>query len=144
LSVKQLRHYDEMSLLRPARIDEATSYRYYRRDQVRDAMTIALLRQLDVPLAAIGEMLTGDDEARAAVLRAEQSRLEGRIAAQRRAWQALDLWGTKSRLTVVEQQQRACTCGRIVAHVCPPALPRIPPHHRMVDPARPRQRGQRC
>jgi DNA-binding transcriptional MerR regulator len=90
LSVKQLRHYDEVGLLRPARVDEATGYRYYRRDQVRDAMAIALLRGLDVPLAAIGEALTGGDEARAGVLRAEQYRLEAQIAAQRRAWQALD------------------------------------------------------
>jgi DNA-binding transcriptional MerR regulator len=44
LSVKQLHHYDEVGLLRPARVDEATGYRYYRRDQVRDAMAIALLR----------------------------------------------------------------------------------------------------
>jgi DNA-binding transcriptional MerR regulator len=90
LSVKQLRHYDEVGLLRPARVDEATGCRYYRRDQVRDAVAIALLRQLDVPLAAIGVALTGGAEVRAEVLRAEQSRLEARIAAQRRVWQALD------------------------------------------------------
>lgn len=90
LSVKQLRHYDEVGLLTPARVDPATGYRYYRRDQVRDAMAIALLRTLDVPLGAIAEVLGGDEEARAAALRAEQARLESRIAAQRRSWQALD------------------------------------------------------
>ncbi|MBE1491086.1 MerR family transcriptional regulator [Plantactinospora soyae] len=90
LSVKQLRHYDESGLLRPATVDPATGYRYYDRDQVRDAMAIALLRRLDVPLAAIGQVLVGDDGVRAEVLRAEQGRLEERIAAQRRSWQLLD------------------------------------------------------
>jgi len=33
LSVKALRHYDELGLLRPARIDVATGYRYYDRPQ---------------------------------------------------------------------------------------------------------------
>ncbi|MEO3925579.1 MerR family transcriptional regulator [Micromonosporaceae bacterium B7E4] len=90
LSVKQLRHYDELGLLRPASVDPATGYRYYRRDQVRDAMVIALLRGLDVPLAAITRVLTGDDEARAAVLRTERARMAERIAAQQRSWQLLD------------------------------------------------------
>jgi DNA-binding transcriptional MerR regulator len=90
LSVKQLRHYDEIGLLSPASIDPATGYRYYSRDQVRDAMAIALLRGLDVPLAAIGRVLAGDDDVRAAVLRAEQQRLEERMVAQRRTWQLFD------------------------------------------------------
>lgn len=59
LSVKQLRHYDELGLLRPGRVDPHTGYRYYRTDQARDAMTIGMLRSLDVPLAAIGEVLAG-------------------------------------------------------------------------------------
>ncbi|MDQ1012426.1 DNA-binding transcriptional MerR regulator [Streptomyces sp. V4I23] len=29
LSVKQLRHYDEMGLLAPARVDAGSGYRYY-------------------------------------------------------------------------------------------------------------------
>lgn len=90
LTVKQLRHYDESGLLRPASVDPATGYRYYARNQVRQAMAIALLRRLDVPLAAIGQVLAGDDRVRAEVLRAEQGRLEDRIAAQRRSWQLLD------------------------------------------------------
>jgi DNA-binding transcriptional MerR regulator len=44
LSVKALRHYDEERLLRPAHVDERTGYRYYTQDQVRDAVTIGMLR----------------------------------------------------------------------------------------------------
>ncbi|MDX3111783.1 MerR family transcriptional regulator, partial [Nonomuraea angiospora] len=57
LSVKQLRHYDELGLLRPARVDAVTGYRYYRASQARVALSIALLRSLDVPLAVVGEVL---------------------------------------------------------------------------------------
>lgn len=46
LSVKALRHYDEERLLRPAHVDERTGYRYYTREQVRDAVTIGMLRGL--------------------------------------------------------------------------------------------------
>jgi DNA-binding transcriptional MerR regulator len=86
LSVKQLRNYADLGLLEPARVDPDTGYRYYRRDQVRDAMAIHLLRGLDVPLATIAATLAGDRTA----LAAEQARLEARIAAQRRHWEMLD------------------------------------------------------
>jgi DNA-binding transcriptional MerR regulator len=86
LSVKQLRHYDDLGLLPPARVDPDTGYRYYRRSQVRDALAIHLLRGLDVPLAAIGATLAGDR----AALAAEQRRLQERIAAQSRHWEMLD------------------------------------------------------
>jgi hypothetical protein len=64
LGVKQLRHYDEVGLLPPARIDAFTGYRYYSRHQVRDAVAIALLRSLDVPLPTIAQVLAGDEAAR--------------------------------------------------------------------------------
>ena len=48
LSVKALRHYDEEQLLRPAHVDERTGYRYYTREQVRDAVTIGMLRGLGI------------------------------------------------------------------------------------------------
>ncbi|WP_277308489.1 GyrI-like domain-containing protein [Spongiactinospora sp. TRM90649] len=63
LSVKRLRHYAETGLLLPAWIDPDTGYRYYRADQARDALAIGLLRSLDVPLAAIGPVLSGGERA---------------------------------------------------------------------------------
>ncbi|MFD0684136.1 MerR family DNA-binding transcriptional regulator [Actinomadura fibrosa] len=54
LSVKQLRHYDDLGLLVPARVDPASGYRYYRPAQARDALSIGLLRSLDVPLPMVG------------------------------------------------------------------------------------------
>jgi MerR-like DNA binding protein len=52
LSVKQLRHYDELGLLRPAEVDAHTGYRYYRRDQARDALLIGLPALVLAPVPA--------------------------------------------------------------------------------------------
>jgi DNA-binding transcriptional MerR regulator len=61
LSVKALRHYDELGLLRPERADPATGYRWYHRRQAPVAIAIALLRSLDVPLPTIRELLASSD-----------------------------------------------------------------------------------
>ncbi|MFG1707388.1 MerR family transcriptional regulator [Nonomuraea sp. M3C6] len=80
LSVKQLRHYDEMGLLAPVRVDASSSYRYYAPEQARDALTIALLREMDLPLAVIAQALAAEPARRAQILRAERDRLAERIS----------------------------------------------------------------
>ena len=64
LSVKALRHYDELGLLRPAAVDAGTGYRSYSTAQVERAETIRLLRRLEVPLDEIAMLLEADDPAR--------------------------------------------------------------------------------
>jgi len=59
LSIKQLRNYDALGLLRPSRVDSFTGYRYYRASQARDAMIISLMRSLEVPLSVIQQVLDG-------------------------------------------------------------------------------------
>jgi DNA-binding transcriptional MerR regulator len=79
LSVGALRHYDELDLLRPARTDPFTSYRLYRRDQLVAARTIVRLRDLEVPLETIRELLATDDPAdRRRLLREHRARIEAR------------------------------------------------------------------
>src|SRR5215813_5164563 len=63
LSVKALRHYDELGLLRPASVDEQTGYRLYSTAQVEIAETIRRLRRLEVPLDDISTLLATDDPA---------------------------------------------------------------------------------
>jgi DNA-binding transcriptional MerR regulator len=58
LSYKALRLYDAMGLLTPAYVDEQSSYRYYSEGQVEKAKLIALLRQLEMPLNHIAEVLS--------------------------------------------------------------------------------------
>jgi hypothetical protein len=55
LSPKALRRYDELGLLRPARVDAHNGHRWYDPAQVEYARRVALLRRLDVPLARIPE-----------------------------------------------------------------------------------------
>jgi DNA-binding transcriptional MerR regulator len=64
LSVKALRHYDELGLLRPAAVDASTGYRSYSTGQVGRAETIRLLRRLEFPLDEIASLLDADDPAR--------------------------------------------------------------------------------
>ncbi len=60
LSIKALRLYDELGVLVPARVDEASGYRYYDVAQLESARLVAMLRQLDMPLAEIRELLACD------------------------------------------------------------------------------------
>ncbi|ULR51322.1 MerR family transcriptional regulator [Streptomyces deccanensis] len=86
LSAKALRLYDRLELLPPAYVDEVNGYRYYRADQVERARLVALLRQLDMPLARIAEIvdLVERDGSRAAErLAAYWAGAEERFASQR-------------------------------------------------------------
>jgi DNA-binding transcriptional MerR regulator len=57
LSARALRIYDELGLLRPARVDEDSGYRFYEPGQLQQARLIAALRQLHFPLAEIKSIL---------------------------------------------------------------------------------------
>ncbi len=70
LSVKALRLYDVSGLLCPAQVDPVTGYRWYAVEQLARARRISMLRQLEMPLAVIGELLALSDEE--AVLRLER------------------------------------------------------------------------
>jgi DNA-binding transcriptional MerR regulator len=60
LSVTALRLYDERGVLEPARVDKDSGYRYYDVAQLERARLVAMLRQLDMPLAYVKELLTCD------------------------------------------------------------------------------------
>ncbi|MFP3991825.1 MerR family transcriptional regulator [Streptomyces sp. E11-3] len=83
LSPKALRLYDRLRLLPPAHVDETSGYRRYRADQVERARLVALLRQLDMPLARISEVLTLPDPQAADAVAAYWTDVEERIAGQR-------------------------------------------------------------
>jgi DNA-binding transcriptional MerR regulator len=60
LSVKMLRHYDEIGLLSPAHVDPVNGYRYYGADQLRVAATIRELRRVEMPLVEIRMLIDAD------------------------------------------------------------------------------------
>ena len=53
VSVRMLRHYDEIGLLKPAEIDRLTEYRYYREDQLPVVCRITALKDMGFALADI-------------------------------------------------------------------------------------------
>ena len=59
LSVKALRLYDELGVLVPARVDQASGYRYYDVAHLDAARLVAMLRQLELPLVAIKDVTAG-------------------------------------------------------------------------------------
>lgn len=63
LTVKALRHYDELGLLRPAAVDPVTGYRSYASAQVGVAEAIRTLRRLELPLDDISSLLATTDPA---------------------------------------------------------------------------------
>jgi DNA-binding transcriptional MerR regulator len=90
LSVKALRHYDEIGLLEPARVDESTAYRYYGLEQARTAEAIRRLRSLEVPLDEIRELLGADEPLVRERLAVHRARLEGRAVETKRILDELD------------------------------------------------------
>ena len=62
VSVRMLRHYDEIGLLKPAEIDRFTDYRYYREDQLPAAGRIAALKDMGFSLADIVRILEVYDD----------------------------------------------------------------------------------
>jgi DNA-binding transcriptional MerR regulator len=57
LSLKALRLYAQLGILTPIHIDPESSYRYYHADQLQTARLIRMMRQIDMPLASIRQVL---------------------------------------------------------------------------------------
>lgn len=58
LSIKALRLYDQLGILKPSYVDPESSYRYYQAKQLREARLIRMMRQIDIPLATIRKVLS--------------------------------------------------------------------------------------
>lgn len=61
VSIRMLRHYDQMGLLHPARTDGFTGYRYYSESQLPRAARIASLRDMGFGLTDITTVMESDD-----------------------------------------------------------------------------------
>ncbi|MBE9472709.1 MAG: MerR family transcriptional regulator, partial [Chloroflexi bacterium] len=60
VSVKTLRYYDEIGLLKPAHVDRFTGYRYYSVDQSPRLNRILALKDLGLSLEQIARLLDGE------------------------------------------------------------------------------------
>src|SRR5262245_54260924 len=121
VSVKMLRHYDEIGLLVPVSVDSASGYRTYAAEQLPRLNRIIALKDLGFSLDAIATLLddaaTADDKA--ALLRGRRSELERSIAedgARLRQLDALPAGGGPDRLgeyDVVLRAVPACPMATI-------------------------------
>jgi DNA-binding transcriptional MerR regulator len=81
VSIKALRLYHEQGLLVPASIDPVSGYRSYRISQLADAQVIKRLRDLDVPLAGVAEVVRArDPEVTRRIIAEHESVISNRLA----------------------------------------------------------------
>ena len=83
-SVKTLHHYDEIGLLPPAHVEEATGYRYYGVTQLPRLVRIFTLRELGFSLDQVGALLDAPltPEQIAALLRLKRDEIQERVRAE--------------------------------------------------------------
>lgn len=61
ISTETLRHYDRIGLFKPSFIDEYTNYRYYQESDLFRLKTILLLKNMDISLDKISDILNCED-----------------------------------------------------------------------------------
>ncbi|HKU13031.1 MAG TPA: MerR family transcriptional regulator [Steroidobacteraceae bacterium] len=107
LSPKALRIYDEQRLLPPARIDTATGYRYYTSDQVAVGRLVRTLREMNLSLTDIANVVGNSNNAEIVLAQLAQE-IDQRYAREKRAYHAaLVLLRKPSRAEAPEITQRA-------------------------------------
>ena len=74
VSVRTLHYYDEIGLLKPARVDKSTGYRYYDEQSLLRMQEILFYRELDFSLKSIEEILSSPNYDKTQALK-EQKKL---------------------------------------------------------------------
>jgi DNA-binding transcriptional MerR regulator/DNA gyrase inhibitor GyrI len=105
LTIKTLRFYHDEQLLIPASIDPQTGYRQYDPRQVETARVISFLRDLDLPLRDIKEILrVQGDEQVLDVLERQRAALRERIRDMNKAVRSLDQFILEERQAMTMSQ----------------------------------------
>jgi DNA-binding transcriptional MerR regulator len=99
VSVKMLRHYDEIGLLKPAWVDPLTDYRYYSADQLPRLNRILALKDLGFTLEQVAGLLQEDvgPERIRSMLTAKRAEIEAELHRQ-----AARLAAVEARLRLIE------------------------------------------
>jgi DNA-binding transcriptional MerR regulator len=120
LSIRTLRRYHDTGLLAPARVDDATGYRYYEAEQIPTAQVIHRLRELDLPLVEVQRVLASPDPVeRADLIAGHLQRLEEHLERTRVAVASLQrlLRPEPAALRVELRQMPADTVAAVQASV---------------------------
>jgi DNA-binding transcriptional MerR regulator len=119
LSVKTLRHYHQVGLLEPDRVDPDTGYRYYTAEQIPAAQVIRRLRDLDMSIPNVKAVLAAPDAtARGELIATHLDRLEIELARTRSAVDSLrNLLQRPARTPVEHRTVPSCPAAAITADV---------------------------
>lgn len=116
VSVKALRYYDEIGLLKPAWVDPFTGYRYYSADQLPRLNRILALKDLGLSLEQIARL--ADDELPPAQIRGMLRLKQAEIQQQVEAEQAR-LARVEARLRQIEEEGTMPTYDVVLKKVEP-------------------------
>jgi DNA-binding transcriptional MerR regulator len=108
LSMKALRLYDRLGVLKPADVDPESGYRRYRESQLAGARLVVMLRRLDMPLTQVAEIVAAPGPAAVEQLTSYWDACERRAAGQRELVAHIQsrLAGEEGRFGCGEVQQR--------------------------------------
>jgi DNA-binding transcriptional MerR regulator len=94
VTVRTLRYYNEIGLLKPVRVDESTGYRYYSIDQLPKLNRIIMLKEIGLSLDDIGSTLNGGtpvDHIKQ-LLQVKKSEIQERLNLDARRLRRVEIW----------------------------------------------------
>lgn len=119
VTVKTLRHYDQLGLLKPVKVDRFTGYRYYSASQLPRLNRILALKDLGLSLEQIGDLLEGDlspDQIRG-ILRLKQVEIQEQVQEEQAR-----LARVEQRLKQIEQEETMPTQEVVIKKAPPQAV----------------------
>jgi DNA-binding transcriptional MerR regulator len=116
VSIKALRLYDEMGLLKPVEVDRFTGYRYYEFDQLPRLYRILALKDLGFSLEEIGRLLEAglSAEQMRGMLRLRQTEIRQRVEEEAARLERVELW-----LRQIEQEDSMSRYDVVIKKVEP-------------------------
>lgn len=106
VSVRMLRHYDQLNLLRPQRVDPSSGYRSYSAEQLDRANQLVALKELGFSLEQVGLLLSGGLAAEGVgeMMRERRDLLRAQLDADARRLHAVE-----ARLRLIEKENPMST-----------------------------------
>jgi DNA-binding transcriptional MerR regulator len=134
VSIKTLRYYDEMGLLKPIQVDHFTGYRYYEFDQLAVLYRILALKDLGFSLEEIGRLLDSDlsVEQMRGMLKLRKAEIRQRVEAEAARLERVELW-----LREIEQEDSMSKYDVVIKKIDPVQVASV----RGVVPTPPDQRS---
>ncbi len=134
VSVKTLRYYDELGLLKPAHVDRFTDYRYYSAAQLPRLNRILALKDLGLSLEQIGQLLNDgvSPGQLTGMLKLKQAELQERVSEEQARLARVAAW-----LRQIEQEDKMSAYDVVIKKIEPQLVATV----RDVVPTPPEQGG---